>query len=246
MKADPSVQLRLLALQEIDSRIVQLRHQRASLPVLGEISTLEKERLGIVDEMRDAQIKVDDLSVEQKRADADVEQVKSRRTRDRERMDAGLITNPKDLSRMQSELESLERRISTLEDAELEVMEQLEEAQQVHAALQIRVADIDARLAELLSTRDASWATIDEDLAGVSASRPPAAADMPEDLIKLYERLRESKGVAVAELRQRRCGGCQLTLDNAELAQIKSAPLDDVVRCEECTRILVRTAESGL
>lgn len=246
MKADPSVQLRLLALQEIDSRIVQLRHQRTSLAVLGEIATLEKERLGIVDEMRDARIRVDDLSTEQKRAGADVEQVKARRKRDQDRMDAGLITNPKDLERMQSELQSLERRIGTLEDAELEVMEQLEEAQQVHDALEIRVADVDARLAELIGTRDAAWGEIDADLAGVVESRPAAAEGMPEDLMKLYERLRESKGVAAAELRQRRCGGCQLTLDNAELAQIKAAPADQVVRCEECQRILVRTAESGL
>ena len=72
---------------------------------------------------------VDDLTAEQKKVDADVEQVKTRRARDRDRMDQGLITNPKDLERMQHELVSLERRITTLEDEELEVMERLEEAQ---------------------------------------------------------------------------------------------------------------------
>ncbi|MGN0064322.1 MAG: zinc ribbon domain-containing protein [Nocardioides sp.] len=247
MKADPSVQRRLLDVQELDSRVSQLRHQRGSLPVLAEIATLEKERLGIVDQLRDARIVVDDLTVEQKQADADVEQVKARRQRDRDRMDQGLITNPKDLERMQGELESLERRIGTLEDTELEIMEKLEEAQQVHDGLDIRVSDIDAKLADLIGTRDEAWQGIDAELTEVLAKRAPAAEGMPADLMTLYDRLRDQKGgLAAAELRARRCGGCQLTLDNAELARIKAVPADSVVRCEECSRILVRTDESGL
>ncbi len=247
MKADPSVQLRLLDVQELDSRAAQLRHQRTSLPVLAEIASLEQERLGIVDQMRDARIVVDDLTAEQKQADADVEQVRVRRQRDRDRMDQGLITSPKDLERMQGELVSLERRIATLEDAELEVMEKLEEAQQMHDALQIRVADLDAELAGLIAARDESWQGLDAELAEVGSQRGPSAEGMPEDLMALYDRLREQKGgVGAAELRARRCGGCQLTLDNAELARIKALADDQVVRCEECSRILVRTAESGL
>ena len=247
MKADPSVQLRLLDVQELDSRAAQLRHQRTSLPALAEIASLEQERLGIVDQMRDARIVVDDLTAEQKQADADVEQVRVRRQRDRDRMDQGLITSPKDLERMQGELVSLERRIATLEDAELEVMEKLEEAQQMHDALQIRVADLDAELAGLIAARDESWQGLDAELAEVGSQRGPSAEGMPEDLMALYDRLREQKGgVGAAELRARRCGGCQLTLDNAELARIKALADDQVVRCEECSRILVRTAESGL
>ena len=63
----------------------------------------------------------------------------------------------------------------------------------------------------------------------------------------LYERLREQKGgVGAALLRARQCGGCQLTLDASEIARIKAAPVDEVLRCEECQRILVRTEESGV
>ncbi|HYN67967.1 MAG TPA: C4-type zinc ribbon domain-containing protein, partial [Ornithinibacter sp.] len=49
-----------------------------------------------------------------------------------------------------------------------------------------------------------------------------------------------------AALHQRRCGGCQLELNPVEIQRIRSAPDDEVLRCEECRRILVRTAESGL
>jgi predicted nucleic acid-binding Zn-ribbon protein len=70
---------------------------------------------------------------------------------------------------------------------------------------------------------------------------------VPDDLLALYDKLRAQKGgVGAAELRQRRCTGCQLNIDNAELAVISAAPDDQVIRCEECQRILVRTPESGL
>ena len=246
MKADPTHQLALLEVAELDSRAAQLRHQRSHLPELAEITTLETERTELTDRVRDARIVVDDLTVEQTKADREVEQVKARRERDRSRMDSGQITNPKDLERMQHELVSLERRISTLEDAELEVMEKLEEAQQVLAGLGIRADDIDARLAELVATRDEKRVEIDRTLDEVSAARGPATAGMPDDLMALYERLREQKGIGAALLRARQCGGCNMSLDASELSRIRSAPADEVIRCEECQRILVRTDESGL
>ena len=246
MKADPAHQVELLEVQDLDARASQLRHQRAHLPELAEMATLEQERGTISDQERDARIVVDDLTAEQLKADREVEQVRTRRERDRTRMDTGQITNPRDLERMQHELVSLERRITTLEDAELEIMEQLEEAQQVLTGLGIRAADVDARLAELMAARDVRWAEIDAELATLAYSRGPLAERVPSDLMALYERLREQKGVGAALLRARQCGGCQLTLDSSEISRIRSAPADEVIRCEECQRILVRTSESGL
>jgi predicted nucleic acid-binding Zn-ribbon protein len=162
-------------------------------------------------------------------------------------MDAGLISNPKDLERMSGELESLERRISTLEDEELEVMERLEAAQGMLSSLNDQVGAAETRIEELAAERDRRTAEIDTQLVAVEASRGPSVDGLPEDLLALYEKLRTSRGgVGAAALAQRRCGGCQLGIDPAELAVIRAAAPDEVVRCEECTRILVRTAESGL
>ena len=246
MKADPAHQRTLLDIADLDARAAQLRHQRSHLPELAEISTLEAERTELTDRVRDARIVVDDLTVEQVKADREVESVRTRRERDRNRMDTGQITNPKDLERMQHELVSLERRITTLEDAELEVMEALEEAQQVLAGLGIRAEDIDARLGELVTVRDDKQATVDGSLAEVTGARDPLLEGMPADLMVLYERLREQKGAGAALLRDRQCGGCHMTIDPSEISRIRSAPAEEVVRCEECQRILVRTDDSGL
>jgi predicted nucleic acid-binding Zn-ribbon protein len=233
--------------QQLDARADQLRHQRANLPELAEIASLQAKRTDVENLARDARIVVDDLTAEQRKVDADVEAVRVRRTRDRDRMDRGLIANPKDLERMQHELESLERRISSLEDDELEVMEKLEEAQAELAELEGMVAETEEQLTALAATRDEKLAGVDEELEKITADRGPAVDGLPADLLALYDRLREQKGgVGAAELRARQCGGCRLTLDQAELNRIRGLAPDEVVRCEECQRILVRTPESGL
>ncbi len=196
---------------------------------------------------RDAQIAVDDLVREQRKADADVEQVKTRRNRDQERMDKGLVTNPKDLAHMQQELVSLARRIGDLEDTELEVMERLELAQADKVRLDARLAEIDDQAAALVASRDKQAGEVTELAATATRERKVTAEGVPADLLALYERIRTQKGgVGAAVLRQRRCSGCSLELTAADLGSIAKAPTDEVLRCEECDRILVRTAESGI
>ena len=247
LRADPAAQLKLLELQDLDAKADQLAHRRSHLPAIALIADLERDRARVQDSVRDARVDVDDLTAEQRKVDAEVEQVRSRRTRDQDRLDRGLVTSPKDLERIQHELVSLERRITTLEDSELEVMEQVEDAQRLLADLQQELDGIERRLAELAEERDAAVAEIDAQAADVTGARTWATDGIPADLLALYDRLRAQKmGIGASELRQRQCGGCRLGIDHAELSRIASLPAEEVVRCEECSRILVRTAESGL
>lgn len=247
MKAQPAAQVRLLDLQALDAQVDKVRHQRNTPPEAAEIKDLQGKRSDVDGRLRDQNIVVDDLAIALKKADADVDQVKVRRQRDQQRIDSGAVTNPKDLERMQHEMATLERRIAVLEDEELEVMEQHEEAQSALAELTAAIDEIDGRLGALTGSRDELVAAIDTELATISADRATVVADLPDDLLALYEKLRASKGgVVVSELRLRQCGGCQLSLDASELGQIRATAPDEVVRHEECQRILVRTAESGL
>ncbi len=162
-------------------------------------------------------------------------------------MDQGLITNPKDLERMQHELESLERRITSLEDDELEVMARVEDAERTLTELTGQVEEIERTTTDLEATRDEKLSGIDRELGTLDDERGSALEGLPADLLALYEKLRAAKGgVGAAELRARECGGCRLAIDAAELASIRAAAPELVIRCEECQRILVRTDESGL
>lgn len=234
-------------MQELDSRLDQLRHRLSTLPETMELAALVAERSQVDGQHRDAQIEVDDLSREQRKADADVEQVKARRARDQDRMDRGLVTSPKDLERMSQELVSLARRISDLEDQELEVMERLESAQNRRATLGERLAALDDRIAQVSESRDAVAGDLTAQLAAATDERKVTVGGVPTDLVTLYEKIRAQKGgVGAARLLRRRCTGCSLDLTAADLGAFARAPLDEVLRCEECNRILVRTAESGI
>jgi len=247
LKADPFAQLKLLDVQSLDSTLDQLGHRLANLPETQQLAALKSERAQVDGRARDARIAVDDLTRDQKKADADVEQVKGRRKRDQDRMDAGLVSNPKDLEHMQVELVSLHRRISELEDAELEVMEALEAAQAELDRQTARLVEIDASVAELERARSERAGDVQQRLDEALHERELTAADVPTDLLALYDKLRAQKeGVGAAPLRARQCGGCSLELTNADLADFAKAASDEVIRCEECSRILVRTSESGL
>ena len=234
-------------MQELDSRLDSLNHQLATIPEAVQLAELGTRRAEVDGMMRDLRVEVDDLTAEQKRADADVEQVKARRVRDQGMIDAGSITDPKALQRMLGELESLQRRIGDLEDVEIEVMERLETAQ---AGLDERLREleeIDARVSALETARAEKAGDLERSLNQVAIERAALALEVPDDLVALYTKLREQKGgVGAAALRRRECGGCRLTLNPSDLAAIAAAPTDEVVRCEECSRILVRTGESGL
>lgn len=239
--------MKLLDVQEIDTRIDTVRHQLASIPEAAELAALAEQQDAAENEVRDLRISVSDLTDEQQRADADVELVRSRRERDRGMVDSGAITDPKALQNMLGELESLERRISTLEDVEIDVMERLENAQGELAERTAAWEELQRRAGELETARAAKAAELERSLTELAAEREQTASGLPGDLLDLYQRLRDSKGgIGAAALRRRECGGCRLTLNASDLGVIAAAPTDEVVRCEECGRILVRTGESGL
>ena len=154
---------------------------------------------------------------------------------------------PKELEGLQHEVTTLARRQSSLEDDLLEVMEQREHADAALAELTTQRTVIDGERAELEAARDATFAEIDQSIAERTKERAAVASELPADLMTLYERAREhGGGIGAAMLRNRRCEGCRIELSGSELSSVRTAAPDEVVRCDNCRRILVRTAESGL
>lgn len=246
MKADPEAQRRLLDLQAIDTALAQLAHKRRTLPELAELETLARQLSALEDGRVRAQVAVDDLDRDIARIERDVEQVRARKDKDQSRLDTG--RGPaRELEALQHELVSLSRRQSELEDSELELMEQRETAQAT-------LDDLLAQQENARETREAAEARRDQALAEIvkdeefrTTARQPLVADLPTDLITLYDKIRESSGgLGAALLKGGRCGGCRLELSGSERSRIKASPPDEVVRCDDCRRIMVRTAESGL
>jgi uncharacterized protein len=233
--------------QTVDSTLQQLAHRRKNLPEHAELAELTERRTALDSRRVELDTRIADLTREQKKADADVEQVKTRRVRDQQRLDTGQVSSPRELEQLQSEIVALDRRIGTLEDAELEIMEQLETLQAELGEIGSEADELAGRAEKVTAARDAAVGGLDAEAADAMSERDRLVADVPEQLLAVYERMRaQLGGVGAAALRRRRCEGCRLELTEADLAAIRSAPDDEVSRCPECNRILVRTPESGL
>lgn len=246
MKADPQAQRRLLDLQAIDTALAQLAHKRKNLPEHAELDRQGRDLNALEDQRVRAQVAVDDIDRDINRLEKDIDQVRARATKDKDRLTAG--TGPaRELEALQHELASLGRRQSELEDSELEFMEQRETAAATLTDIENRQSQLSAERAEVEARRNQILAEIAKDEQWKTSSRGPLVTDLPTDLIALYDKVRGSSGgLGAALLRFGRCEGCRLELSGSAKADVRAAAPDDVVRCEECRRILIRTEESGL
>ena len=246
MKADHFDQQKLLTLAAEDVALGQLAHRRRTLPENAAVQTATESERELAAAVVRAETEVRDLQREVKRLEGDVETVRARVTRDQGLLDSGSVS-AKQMTDLQHEMQSLARRKSDLEDQELELMEQLETAEATLAEAQQGHETAKADLERAQQLRDDALADIADGTARHEAARTEAAARIPADLLALYERIRtQTGGTGAAVLRSRQCQGCRLELFGRELAAVRNADPHEVVRCDNCGRILVRTAESGL
>ena len=245
MKADPAVQRRLLELADVDAELARVEHRRTTLPELAEVAEVEKS----VQAKRDARVASEtalgDLDREVKRQEKEVDAVRAREDRDRGLLDGGTVS-AKQMTDLEHELATLQRRQSSLEDDLLELMERREavELDGQHAAVELAKAE--EALADAHRRRDETLADLDTTQARRDADRAKLVGEFPEPLLGLYERVRKNKGIGAALLRARRCGACRIELDRSAISRIAGSAADEVVTCEECGAIMVRTPESGL
>jgi predicted nucleic acid-binding Zn-ribbon protein len=246
VNADHAAQVRLLDLAAADTALAQLAHRRSHLPQLAALEKCALESADLRNRQLDAQAALDDVDHEQQRVERDIDTVRARTVRDQSRLQAGGLPS-RELESLQHEIATLARRQSNLEDDVLEIMQRQEDAAAAVTRLGSELAELDSRTTQLTEERDAALAEIDRVSAARTAERAAITGELPPDLLALYERARQhSGGVGAALLRQRRCEGCHIELSGSELSAVCNAPPDAVVRCENCRRILVRTAESGL
>lgn len=240
MKSAKAAQERLLALQSLDSSLMQLGHRLKNLPVIKLLDEKVIAHATARDLCIAAETEKNDIKHELSRSEVDVEQVVSRIERDQKRLEAGQGT-PKELEQLQHELVSLEKRRSELEEVELEVM--------------MRIDGLDARINALASERDAlekeiaslrvekerAISEIESMMKKTEQDRSELASSVEPELLALYEKVRGSAdGIGAARLHNGQCEGCHLALNAAEVTRLKALPDDEVVRCEECRRILIR------
>lgn len=235
---EPAILQRLLDLQTEDTAIKRLEERNASLPEaarLREVTALLQERTS---DLEIATKQDEEIAREHGRLEGEIELLDQKVTREEQRMFAGTVSNPKELSSLQAEVESLKRKKSGLEDRLLEVMEQREESSSTVARISSERDQAAAEAEDLRLTVETLTSDIDAQLAQHSSQRDQVAAELPADLVTLYDRLREQKhGVGAAALEQGTCQGCHTKLPQKEIERMRAE--GGLQRCDNCRRILV-------
>ncbi|MGU3408955.1 zinc ribbon domain-containing protein [Microbacterium sp. M1A1_1b] len=244
MKAAPEDQVILLDVQRLDNDITRLEHRISSLQKGDRLTELGTAAAKLRSELAAATGDVEDAERDLARLESDTATAQARVTRD-----TTLLANSsstKDRAGLQSELDSLQRRIGDLETSELEVMEQLDVFRARVGDIEAKLADAEAARSALVSERDTEIGRLENDRASAVQARADVAAKVPEDLLALYERQRARYGFGASLLQGGVSTASGVTLTGADLQDVRRAAPDDVVLCPDSEAILVRTAESGL
>jgi uncharacterized protein len=245
VKADPAVQRRLLDLASVDAELARVTHRRRTLPEITEIAEAEQQVRTRQDALVAVETTLGDLDRDVKRQETEIDQVRAREERDRKLMQSGSV-GAKQLTDLEHELATLQRRQGVLEDDLLELMERREAVEADASFARVELDKARSTLEDAAGRRDQALADLESTETRRTADRSVMAKGFPDDLLKLYDRQREHRGIGAALIQSRRCGACRIELDRNAVSKVKEAAADEVVRCEECGAILVRTAESGL
>lgn len=243
MKASPSDQRRLLDLAALDASVRHADHQRRHPDQTARVQELLAQRKELSVELTRLLGVRDDAKTELSRLESDVALVDARAARDAERL--ATSANAKEAQGLEHEIASLTKRKNDLEDLELEIMERLETAEAEVLAQEALIAAVNDEGARLSAAGKSAVADATARFESATRDREAVAAQIPADLLGLYEKL-AARGVGAGLLRRRTCEGCNMVLSGTDLQTLRQAAADDVVTCPECGGILVRGDETGL
>lgn len=235
-----STLLRLLDLQAEDTAIKRLQERRASLPEAAELERVQ-ERLREVTADLDMATKNDaEISRRYSKLEGEIDLLSQKIDKDEKRAFSGSVGSPKELSALQASIDQEKRQRSTLEDQLLEVMEEKERSTETLERTQALKEELTASVATLDATLSVLTGDIDAELGEHEVAREKIVPEIPDDLLALYERLREAKGgVGAAPLVAGNCEGCHTKLPQREWERIRAEL--GLQRCENCRRIVVVT-----
>lgn len=231
----------LLAVQEHDTSVDQLRHRREHLPSRAELDGVMAELAGVEASASELEEERHTLGRDQQRLEDEITSLNERANHHDKTLYSGTIGNPRELQSLQDEIASLKRRISQLEDQELEVMEQIEPLDAQLAGIAASRSTLDERGTSLRAQIAEEEVAIDDELEQVRKERDVLVSGVDPDVLSEYDDLRKrSGGIAIARLVGGSCGGCHLSLSAVEIDRIKKLPPEAPAHCEECGRLLAR------
>ena len=225
----------LLRLQEIDLESAAIRISQTELEGRqGESQALRAARDAVASTSERVQLG----QKAQRERENKLDSITRKLSASQARLYSGTVQNPKELQGLGDEIEYLTQRIDELQDAVLEALIEVEEAQEALEQAESSFAEIENQW----KTEQGDIGQELERLAGRSTQLANDRSALESQLeaadLELYNDLRRRKGPApIAYLAGGACKGCGVSLPVAEAHQVRDG--ETLVFCSSCGRLLV-------
>jgi predicted nucleic acid-binding Zn-ribbon protein len=234
-----SQQETLYRVQELDTRILELRGCEGNHPLQAEIEALREGREKGLAESEQTVANLEESRKKQRGLEDEVQGVEEKLGREEEKLYGGKVNNPKELRGLQAEVRSLKHKKDILETRLLEEMENLDEITRKADELQGERDRLQAEIDEKAGVLDGEIAEIRAELAGLEERRRELRSQVDEELLELYDELLESKhGLAVVKVSDGVCLGCRVELPGIEFDRFLKT--ESAFTCTNCGRILAK------
>lgn len=226
----------LLDVQDLDLQIDRLLDHRQSLPELDAYKAADEKLTDLGNRHGVAAAELRQLELDFDKSEGELEILETKLTEHETRLFAGSMS-ARETEYMRLEVESLKGQRDAKEERVLGMLESVDPVRQTVADLDGSIDSTTAEKTSLEGIIKAEWKKIDAELARKEERKKDALIPVPDDLVEIYEKLRQMKeGVAIGRLENGVCGGCHMTLSATEQAEALDA---DLPRCVHCRRILV-------
>jgi len=223
----------LLVLQDRQQKIKQIQTEIRSLPL--QRQSLEAQLAASAAALGALKHKAQHLEMDRKTLELDAgtrrESINRLKTQQYE-------TRKNDEFRaMANEIERYEKEIQSIEDQELELMDQVEKTKVEATAEEKKSSSARESIGRQMVDLDQKATALNARLKELMLERNELAAKVEEDLLGRFERLFASKGdAAIVALEHEVCTGCHMKITTQTAHRVRNGK--EIVSCEQCGRIL--------
>jgi len=195
-----------------------------------------RDKLDAAQQNLDAMKKeLDDLNHKRRDAEGELEDTTSKLNDTNKQLYGGKVTNSKELSNLQHEVNTLQGLSDKLETKALEIIDKVEAAEGATAKASGDFQQLEAEWQKEQKQLAADVALLEKTLTDLTEQRKSLVAQLDAASVSIYERIRKQKKQAVAKVEQGICKACRISVSASFLQKARGGQL---VQCGSCGRIL--------
>jgi len=223
---------KLLVLQDRDRKIRALKQELKLAPT--ERKEFEEKLVDAQKKLEATKLKAKEIEVERKKLENEVQSKKD--TIAKYQTQKFQTRKNEEFQALNNEIKRYEGEIQSIEDRELDLMENADKMKEQVAETDKETQAVKAQVERQLTNITAKIEAVNGNLKEIEADRTKLSTDVEEDLLDIYNRLFSNKNEAVVALEHGVCMGCHMTVTTQTVVRVKGNR--EIVHCEQCGRIL--------